>query len=82
MKIGDEVIAVIHERHTINGIPQCTEGKKPVPIWNKTEKEAVIVNIVERSKNFFNITVSVGENRYSLREENIKPRKTVGGLGF
>jgi len=80
MKIGDKVIAVIHERHTINGIPQCTEGKNPVPVWNKTEKEAVIVNIVERSKSFFNITVKVGEDRYSLKEESIKQIK--GGFGF
>ena len=83
MKIGDKVIAVIHERVIVDGIPQHKDCKgKPIPLWDSSEKEAVIVNILERSKNFFNITVEVGEDRYHLMEENIKQIKTVGGLGF
>ena len=81
MKIGDKVIALIHERVMKDGIPQCTgTEKKPVPAWNRTEQEAVVENIIERSQSFFNVTVLIGEDRYHLREENIKPIK--GAFGF
>lgn len=83
MKIGDVVTAVIHERVTVNGVPQCSEPKgknPPLPLWKRSEKEAIIEKLSDKAERIFNVTILVGDKRYYIGEENIKPKK--GGLGF